>query len=107
MEIDIMFVRLSYWKCLPEYWGADRELFESSAVKIMAAHEGFVRAQLLGTPGGSQRIAFTTWANKADYEKFVKSPDLQNIIVMFEHMYEKGGSPAPVEYEVRAQGDSL
>jgi hypothetical protein len=26
---------------------------------------------------------------------------------MFEHMYEKGGSPAPVEYEVRAQSDSL
>ena len=95
---------MSYWKCLPEFWGPDRELFESGAVRIMQAHKGFVRAQLLGTPEQSQRIAFTTWDSREDYEEFVKSPDLQEIIVMFEHMYEEGGSPSPVEYEVRAQG---
>ena len=99
-----MFVRMSYWKCLPEFWGADRELFESGAVKIMQSHKGFVRAQLLGTPEEAQRIAFTTWDSKEDYDRFVKSSDLQEIIVMFEHMYEEGGSPSPVEYEVRAQG---
>jgi len=26
---------------------------------------------------------------------------------MFEHMYEEGGSPSPIEYEVRAQGSAL
>ena len=99
-----MFGRMSYWKCLPEFWGADKELFESGAVRIMQTHKGFVRAQLLGTVGDAQRIAFTTWDTKRDYEEFVRSPDLQKIIIMFQHMYEEGGSPSPLEYEVRAQG---
>ena len=55
-----MFVRMSYWKCLPSYWGEDIKLFETGAVKIMQRHDGFVRAMLLAIPGQTQRIAFTT-----------------------------------------------
>ena len=99
-----MFVRMSYWKCLQSCWGEDIKLFESGAVKIMQQHDGFVRAMLLAISGESQRIAFTTWDTPEDYAKFVKSPDLQKIIEMFEHMYEEGGAPSPIEYEVRAQG---
>ena len=99
-----MYVRMSYWKCRPECWGEDAELFESGAVPIMQTHAGFVRAMLLGTPRDPQRIAFTVWADREGYDAFVGSPDLQHIIEMFEHMYLPGGNPDPVEYDVRAQG---
>ncbi len=101
-----MYVRMSYWKCKEECRGEDSELFESGAVPIMQGHDGFVRAMLLATPGEAQRIAFTQWRDQDAYDAFVASPDLNKIIDMFEHMYLPGGNPDPVEYEVRASGES-
>lgn len=99
-----MFVRMSYWNCRKESWGEDSKLFESGAVPIMRNHDGFVRAMLLATPGQSQRIAFTVWTDRAAYQNFVESPDLDEITRMFAHMYVEGALPESVEYEVRAQG---
>ncbi len=102
-----MFVRMSAWKCSPDYWGEDSKLFESSAVKIMQKHKGFIQAMLLAKPNDIERIAFTIWDSADDYKEFVESPDLDKIIDMFAHMYLKGGSPKPTEYEVRAKGNSI
>ncbi len=99
-----MFVRMAYWNCRPECWGEDRELFESFAVPTMTGHDGFVRAMLLATPNEAQRIAFTLWTDRAAYDRFVASPDLQKITDKFAHMYIEGAVPDPVEYEVRAHG---
>lgn len=102
-----MYVRMSYWNCAPEFWGTDKELFESGAVPIMQKHAGFVRAMLLATVGESLRIAFTVWESREDYARFVESPDLPTITEMFAHMYVDGTLPEPVEYEVRAQGSAV
>ncbi|MCR9135697.1 MAG: hypothetical protein NXI27_06875 [Alphaproteobacteria bacterium] len=72
----------------------------------MQKHSGFVRAMLLATPGETQRIAFTVWTDRGAYERFVESPDLDQITQMFAHMYVEGALPEPVEYEVRAQGEA-
>ena len=102
-----MFVRMAYWNCRQECWGEDIELFESGAVPIMQGHDGFVRAMLLATPDADQRIAFTVWRDRAAYEAFVASPDLEKITQMFEHMYVDDDRPEPVEYAIRAQGEAL
>ena len=100
-----MYVRMAYWSCKPECWGEDAELFHDGAVPIMQAHQGFVRAMLLGEQKAEQRIAFTVWESPQAYEAFVASPDLEKITVMFSHMYVEGKRPGPIrEYEVRAQG---
>jgi len=100
-----MFVRMAYWTCKLEFWGADADLFHSEAVPTMQKHKGFVEARLLGEPGNGQRIAFTAWDSPEAYSRFVASPDLEKITVMFAHMYVDGVRPGPVrEYEIRAQG---
>lgn len=102
-----MYARMSYWSCKPESWGDDAKLFEAAAVPIMRRHKGFVRAMLLGEEGGTGRIAFTVWTDSEAYNAFVRSPDLEKITVLFEHMYVDGKRPAPVkEYEVRAHGEA-
>ena len=98
------YVRMAYWKCRAEHWGEDSRLFEGAAVPIMRGHSGFVRAMLLGTPADPQRIAFTVWASRVSYGRFVDSPDLGRITDMFSHMYLPGGNPDPVEYEIRTEG---
>ena len=98
-----MYVRMSYWSCKPENRGEDAELFKNGAVPIMQAHQGFVQAMLLGGQDSEQRIAFTLWENPESYQKFVASPDLEKITLMFAHMYVDGKRPGPVcEYVVRA-----
>lgn len=99
-----MIVRMARWQCRPENWGEDRALFESRAVTIMQGHAGFVRAMLLGQPGGTGRIAFTMWQDRAAYDRFRASPDLALITALFAHMYVDGAPPVPEEYEVRAAG---
>jgi hypothetical protein len=102
----LMFVRMAYWNCKQDCWGADAALFETGAVPVMQGHAGFVRAMLLAVPGSEQRIAFTVWQNKEAYRTFVEGPDLDRITRMFAHMYAEGNLPEPMEYEVRAQGTS-
>ena len=98
-----MFVRMSHWKCKKEFWTEDFKLFNISAVPIMKNHNGFIKAMLLGGKDSSERIAFTQWDNEQSYNSFSNHKDLKKIIKMFDHMYEKNGSPKPFEYEVRAQ----
>ena len=69
----------------------------------MKNHNGFIKAMLLGGKDSSERIAFTQWDNEQSYNSFSNHEDLKKIIKMFDHMYEKNGSPKPFEYEVRAQ----
>lgn len=98
-----MFVRMSHWKCKKEFWTEDFKLFNKGAVSIMENHSGFIKAMLLGGKNTSERIAFTMWENEEAYSNFSRHKDLEKIIKMFEHMYEKNGSPKPFEYEVRAE----
>ena len=90
-----MFVRMSHWKCKKEFWTED--------FKLLKNHNGFIKAMLLGIKNTSERIAFTMWDNEEAYSNFSSHKDLEKIIKMFEHMYEKNGSPKPFEYEVRAE----
>lgn len=99
-----MLVRMAQWKCSPDYWGADRELFEGAAVPIMQGHDGFVQAMLLAVPETPERIAFTVWRDAEAYERFCQSPDLARITGLFAHMYVDGAPPVPADYEVRAAG---
>ena len=99
-----MIARLAYWDCKEEFWGRDVELFESGAVPIMRSHSGFQEAKLLGEVGETRRIALTFWTDKESYDRFVESADLPRITEMFAEMYCEGTLPAPIEFEVRAQG---
>lgn len=99
-----MLVRMARWKCRPEFWGEDIELFEGGAVPIMRGHDGFVRAMLLGVPGQPDRIAYTVWRDRHAYEAFCASPDLAEITDMFARMYVDDLPPVAEDYEVRAEG---
>lgn len=100
-----MYVRMAYWNCDADHWGADTQLFEGRAVPIMRNHQGFVRAMLLGEENEPGRIALTVWSDRESYRGFAASPDLEDITAMFAHMYVDGRTPDPIlEYVVRAQG---
>lgn len=95
-----MFVRMAHWFCKPECWDEAARLFEEGALPILARQAGAVAAQLVGEPGGNERIAVTVWEDEATYKDFLVSRDMQTITEMFAHMYVDGKPPFGFDFPV-------